>query len=162
MPGIWAQGRRPYGPVGPYPGQGVLDLYKLTLCPILIWYYVGTSLVLGWYYSEPLGECDDDGGDEGFFPEHPNPILHAPRYNISLTPMICPVLLPGAPLVQVWNAAIIGNEPPESAIAVAGADGQEGNYEGTSADFHLRIQAIILKRYMSEGCEACLFFFPLC
>ena len=31
---------------------------------------------------EPLGE--DDGDDDGrIFPEHPSPILHAPRDNIS-------------------------------------------------------------------------------
>ena len=37
---------------------------------------------------EPLGEDDDGGGDgDGgggrIFPEHPSPILHAPRDNIS-------------------------------------------------------------------------------
>ena len=36
---------------------------------------------------EPLGEDDDGGGDgDGggrIFPEHPSPILHAPRDNVS-------------------------------------------------------------------------------
>ena len=33
---------------------------------------------------ERLGEDDGDGGDDGrIFPEHPSPILHAPRDNIS-------------------------------------------------------------------------------
>ena len=35
---------------------------------------------------EPLGDDDGDGGDDDdgrIFPEHPSPILHAPRDNIS-------------------------------------------------------------------------------
>ena len=35
---------------------------------------------------EPLGDDDGDGGGGGGgrdFPEHPSPILHAPRDNIS-------------------------------------------------------------------------------
>ena len=33
---------------------------------------------------EPLGEDGDGGDDDGrIFPEHPSPILHAPRDNIS-------------------------------------------------------------------------------
>ena len=43
-------------------------------------------LVLGWYWVGPVGEDggDGDGHDDGrFFPEHPSPILHAPRDNIS-------------------------------------------------------------------------------
>ena len=51
--------------------------------PIFIWYYVGSMLVLGWYYVEPSGEGDD--GDDGgrILQEHPSPILHAIRDNIS-------------------------------------------------------------------------------
>ena len=57
--------------------------------PILIWHYKGTRL-------EHLGEGDDDGGaddDDRISPEHPGPILHAPRDSISregkpLTPTI--------------------------------------------------------------------------
>ena len=32
---------------------------------------------------EPLGEDDGDDDDGRIFPEHPSPIFHAPRDNIS-------------------------------------------------------------------------------
>ena len=52
-------------------------LKLIQIGPILIWYYVGTR-------SEPLGEGKGDDGNGGrIFPEHPSPILHAPRDNIS-------------------------------------------------------------------------------
>ena len=36
------------------------------------------------YYEPASGEDDDGGGGGGrIFPEHPSPILHAPRDNIS-------------------------------------------------------------------------------
>ena len=39
-------------------------------------------MVLGWYWVETLVEGEDDGGGR-ISAEHPNPILHAPRDNIS-------------------------------------------------------------------------------
>ena len=39
---------------------------------------------MGDKYLEQPGEDDDGGGGGGrIFPEHPSPILHAPRDNIS-------------------------------------------------------------------------------
>ena len=101
----------PYAPMGSYLEPAIFWTSHISnqpyLEPAILWtshitnqpYYepaiLWTSCVMNQSYYEPgilwtrhimnppLGEGDGDDGGGRIFPEHPSPILHAPRDNIS-------------------------------------------------------------------------------
>ena len=76
-------GQDPYGP-GPGPLWALWARARTLMGPLGPLWARARALIMNQPYYEPAsGEDDGDDGGGRIFPEHPSPILHAPRDNIS-------------------------------------------------------------------------------